>query len=121
MIARELCDVPFGMRGSSGPLQALRMKSMSSTGSQRVHIAHITSKRSVGIDVVVHHHDEAAEIGAGLAVRREHRRLARVAGIGLLDGDDVEHAGAAEFVAPHAGDAGKTRRARPRPRSFRPS
>ena len=39
---------PFASRGSSGPLQARRMKSMSSTGSQRVHIAHSTCSRFVG-------------------------------------------------------------------------
>src|SRR5262249_39508553 len=46
--AREFHGTPLGRRGSSGPLQARRMKSMSSTGSQRVHIAHSTCSRLVG-------------------------------------------------------------------------
>src|SRR5204863_1579923 len=61
------------------------------------------------IDIVVHHHDKAAEIGAGLAARGEQRRLLRVAGERLLDRDDVEHARAAGFVHPdafHAAEAG---------------
>src|SRR5215471_15309326 len=73
--ARELVELATWSNGSSGVDQARRKNSMSSTGSQRVHTAHITSKMSVG--------------------------LTCVARIGLLDGDDVEHAGAAEFVTPN--------------------
>src|SRR6185436_19636884 len=46
--AREFQVTPRGRRGSSGPLQWRRMKSISSAGSQRVHIAQITSSRFVG-------------------------------------------------------------------------
>ena len=60
------------------------------------------------IDVVVDHDDEAPEIGRRLAAGGEQAGLAGMAGIGLLDGDDVEHARAAEFVHPHAGDAGQS-------------
>src|SRR6185436_7237209 len=48
MMAREFHVTPLGSRGSSGPLQARLMKSMSCTGSQRVHIAHSTCSRLVG-------------------------------------------------------------------------
>src|SRR5437899_12186604 len=47
-IPREFQVVPRGMRGSRGPLHILRMMSMSSAGSQRVHIAQSTSNRLVG-------------------------------------------------------------------------
>src|SRR5215475_9190696 len=47
------------------------------------------------VDVVVDHDDEAPEIGCRLAAGREQAGWARMAGIGLLDGDDVEHARAA--------------------------
>src|ERR1044071_5396302 len=46
--AREFQVTPRGRRGSSGPLQWRRMKSMSSAGSQRVHIAQSTSSRLAG-------------------------------------------------------------------------
>src|SRR4051812_42243421 len=46
--AREFQVTPRGRRGSSGPLQCRRMKSMSSAGSQRVHIAQSTSSRFAG-------------------------------------------------------------------------
>src|SRR5260221_9962719 len=52
---------------------------------------------------------EPPEIGTRLAAGCQQPGLARMAGIGLLDGDDVEHARAAEFVHPHAGDAGQSR------------
>src|SRR5260221_1859564 len=51
---------------------------------------------------------EPPEIGTRLAAGCQQPGLARMAGIGLLDGDDVEHARAAEFVHPHAGDAGRS-------------
>src|ERR1051325_1135849 len=43
MTARELVDDALSRIGSSGPDQARRKVSMSCAGSQRVHIAHITS------------------------------------------------------------------------------
>src|SRR5260370_9427772 len=46
--ARELVELALSSSGSSGVDQARRKNSMSSTGSQRVHTAHITSKISVG-------------------------------------------------------------------------
>src|SRR5919197_1545587 len=58
------------------------------------------------IDVVVDNHDEAPKIGGRLATGRQQTGLARVAGVALLDGDDVEHACAPEFVHPHAGHPG---------------
>src|SRR5262245_4912360 len=61
------------------------------------------------IDILVDHDDEAPEIGGRLAAGRQQPRLARMAGIGLLDSDDVEHARAAEFVHPHAGDPRQSR------------
>src|SRR5689334_19810836 len=48
MTARELVPLTLSRIGSSGPDQARRMNSMSPAGSQRVHMAHITSKMSVG-------------------------------------------------------------------------
>src|SRR6266404_7587725 len=59
------------------------------------------------VDVVVDDHHEAAEVGARLAACGEQRRLLRVAGVGLLDRDDVEHARAARLVHPHAAHAGE--------------
>ena len=44
----------------------------------------------VDVDIVVDHHDVAAEIGAGLALRGDHRGLLGVAGIALLDRDRGE-------------------------------
>src|SRR5262245_8048223 len=58
------------------------------------------------IDIIVDDHHEAPEIGGRLATGRQQGGLARVAGIGLFDSDDVEHARTAEFVHPHAGNAG---------------
>src|SRR5438034_7912721 len=54
------------------------------------------------VDVLVHHHDEAPEVRARLAARREHRGLLRMPGVSLLDRDHVEHAGAADLVHPDA-------------------
>src|SRR5215470_14037220 len=48
MMARELVELALSSSGSSGPDHARRTNSMSLAGSQRVHIAHITSNRSVG-------------------------------------------------------------------------
>src|SRR5262245_50436471 len=42
------------------------------------------------IDILVDHDDETPEIGGRLAAGRQQPRLARMAGIGLLDSDDVE-------------------------------
>src|SRR5581483_1748613 len=48
IIARELCPRFDGwITGSSAPLQARLMMSMSCSGSERVHSAHITWSRSV--------------------------------------------------------------------------
>src|SRR5437016_8197350 len=59
------------------------------------------------VDVVVDDHHEAAEVGARLAACGQQRRLLRMAGVGLLDRDDVEHARAARLVHPHAAHAGE--------------
>src|SRR5262249_7552030 len=48
MIARELVELAGSSSGSSGPLQARRTNSISLAGLQRVQMAHITSKRSLG-------------------------------------------------------------------------
>jgi hypothetical protein len=61
-----------------------------------------------GIDVLVHRHDPATGIGAGLAIRSQHGRLLGVSWIHLLDGNDVEQTPGAGLVIPHALNAGKT-------------
>src|SRR5581483_7115925 len=58
------------------------------------------------VDVFVDHDHVTAEVRAGVHLRGGEHRLARVAGIALLDGDDVEQSSAAGFVAPHAFDVG---------------
>src|SRR5262245_8829733 len=109
MMARELVELALSSIGSSGPLQVRRTNSMSfGRIAARAHRPHHVEQ--VGrIDILVDHDDEAPEIGGRLAAGRQQPRLARMAGIGLLDGDDVEHARAAEFVHPHAGDPGQAR------------
>ena len=58
------------------------------------------------VDIVVDHDDIFRRIGRGAALRRDVPGLHRVAGIALLDRDAVEHARAADLVAPYLRDAG---------------
>ena len=95
-----------GITGSSGPLQARRMKSMSAwrIGARAHGPDHVVE--IVGIDIVIDDDDVAAEIGAGAALGGDEAGLLGVAGIALLDryggeksalkaGDaaDIRHAG----------------------------
>src|SRR4029079_9501963 len=69
------------------------------------HLVHIG-----GIDVVVHHHDEAIDIGAGVALRGDEAGLPGVAGILLLDRDGKPEPAASGGMRPHALDLGDARR-----------
>ena len=71
-----------GIRGSSDELQASRMMSTDSDGSQRVAIAHITSARSD--DIIVYDDDNATHV----TVCRSYQSGAfGVAGVSLLQRD----------------------------------
>src|SRR6202030_1620395 len=62
---------------------------------------------SVGdVDVIVDHDGVAPEICACMAIGGDHASLARMTGIALFDGDDVQQSASTRFVAPHTSDIG---------------
>ncbi len=61
------------------------------------------------VDIVVDHHDVFRGIGGGAALRCDVRGLHRVARIALRDRERVQHARAADLVAPHLLHAGHAR------------
>ena len=77
-------------------------------GARRDRPHHLLQVR--GIDVIVDHHRIARHVRADAALAEEVTRLARVPGVALLDGYDVEHARAADLVRPHRLHFRKARR-----------
>src|SRR5579859_7523610 len=63
-------------------------------------------KGIAGVNIMVNHYHEAAEIVSGVDVGRQRGSLSCVSCIGLLDGDDIEEPSAARLVAPDAFNTG---------------